>query len=249
MSSFCRVLKVAIVLISEALLRRSRVGDGRILRDRVLCGFCVRMNARKRAFKVATSVAGKQFRMTLGYWPLMSVEQARAAATEVLRQCRAGIVPERVKRTEVPTLAAAYCAYCDAKGIKASSRKRYESLFRTHFGDWLERPVSEIGSAGFAETCRLFAGSKGSALVELGRGVVGAVVKYVNAVHGLKMESPFLRLADAGLMPEKSKPRARLLQRAGPPCCLSVASTRALSNPLASNVTTRIAGSSTTFPM
>ena len=249
MSSFCRVPKLAIVLISEALLRRSRVGDGRILRDRVLCGFCVRMNARKRAFKVATSVAGKQFRMTLGYWPLMSVEEARAAATEVLRQCLAGIVPERVKRTEVPTLAAAYCAYCEAKGIKASSRKRYESLFGTHFGDWLERPVSEIGSAGFAETCRLFAGSKGSALVELGRGVVGALVKYVKAVHGLKLESPFLRLADAGLMPEKSKPRARLLQRAGPPCCLSVASTRALSNPLASNVTTRIAGSSTTFPM
>ena len=71
---------MAIVLISEALLRRSRVSDGRILRDRVLCGFCVRMNARKRAFKVATSVAGKQFRMTLGYWPLMSVEEARAAA-------------------------------------------------------------------------------------------------------------------------------------------------------------------------
>jgi hypothetical protein len=55
-----------IVLISESLLRRSTVADGRILRDRQLCGFCVRMNPRKRAFKVATSVAGKQFRMILG---------------------------------------------------------------------------------------------------------------------------------------------------------------------------------------
>jgi hypothetical protein len=52
-----------IVLISESMLRRSTVVDGRILRDRQLCGFCVRMNPRKRAFKVATSVAGKQFRM------------------------------------------------------------------------------------------------------------------------------------------------------------------------------------------
>ena len=51
---------VAIVLISDSLLRRSTFTNGRILRDRVLCGFCVRMNARKRAFKVATSVAGKQ---------------------------------------------------------------------------------------------------------------------------------------------------------------------------------------------
>jgi hypothetical protein len=32
----------------------------------MLSGFCVRMNARKRTFRVATSVAGKQFRMTLG---------------------------------------------------------------------------------------------------------------------------------------------------------------------------------------
>ncbi len=47
-----------IVLISESMLRRSRVVDGRLLRDRMLCGFCVRMNPRKRAFKVATSVAG-----------------------------------------------------------------------------------------------------------------------------------------------------------------------------------------------
>jgi hypothetical protein len=58
-----------IVLISEALLLRSTLSGGRILRDRVLCGFCVRMNARKRSFKVATSLAGQQFRMVLGYWP------------------------------------------------------------------------------------------------------------------------------------------------------------------------------------
>jgi hypothetical protein len=47
-----------IVLISESVLRRSTVKDERILRDRQLCGFCVRMNARKRSFMVATSVAG-----------------------------------------------------------------------------------------------------------------------------------------------------------------------------------------------
>lgn len=79
---------MAIVLISESLLERSTARDGRVLRDRVLSGFCVRMNARKRAFRVATSVAGKQFRMTLGHWPLMSVEEARALATTVLVPCR-----------------------------------------------------------------------------------------------------------------------------------------------------------------
>lgn len=46
------------------------------------------MNARKRTFRVATSVAGKQFRMTLGYWPMMSVEETRALAMTVLVPCR-----------------------------------------------------------------------------------------------------------------------------------------------------------------
>jgi hypothetical protein len=92
-----------IVLISEALLLRCTLSDGRILRDRVLCGFCIRMNARKRSFKVATSVAGQQFRMVLGYWPLMSVDEARALAAEVLRECRAGRTSFHVQRKRKAT--------------------------------------------------------------------------------------------------------------------------------------------------
>ncbi len=67
-----------IVMISESFLLRSTAKDGRIVRDRMLSGFCVRMNPRKRSFLVATSIRGQQFRMTLGYWPLMSVDEARA---------------------------------------------------------------------------------------------------------------------------------------------------------------------------
>jgi hypothetical protein len=37
-----------IVLISESLLQRSTVIDGRLLRDRMLCGFCVWMIYRKQ---------------------------------------------------------------------------------------------------------------------------------------------------------------------------------------------------------
>ena len=60
-------------MISEALLIRATARDGRILRERVLCGFGVRLNARKRTFLVVTSVGcvgsvgGQQFRMMLGY--------------------------------------------------------------------------------------------------------------------------------------------------------------------------------------
>lgn len=201
-----------IVLISEALLQRSTATDGRILRDRFLQGFCVRLNKRKRTFLIATSVRGKQFRMMLGYWPLMSLDEARTKAMEVLRQCRSGEQPSRKVPQDLPSLREAYVAYCKTKGIKASSQRRYESFYRTHFGHWLDRPVDHMGHGAFAEHCHEFSQNTGKSLVELGRGVIGAVIKYVNAVYGLNVQSPFVRLAAAGLLPERTQPRARVLQ-------------------------------------
>jgi hypothetical protein len=96
---------MSIVMISESLLLRVTATDGRILRDRVLSGFGVRLNARKRTFLITTSVSGKQFRMMLGFWPLMSVDEARSRAMDVLRQCRNGERPSRRVTPNVPTLA------------------------------------------------------------------------------------------------------------------------------------------------
>jgi len=176
---------MAIVMISESLLERATASDGRILRDRVLCGFGVRLNARKRTFLIATSVCGKQFRMMLGHWPLMTVDDARSKAMEVLRQCRNGERPSRKVRTDVPVLQVALLAYCKAKGLKASSQKRYDSIFRTHFGDWLERSVTDLSFGEFSEHCHAFAQSKGNAMVEVGRGVVQLQTKGLRggAVH------------------------------------------------------------------
>ncbi len=161
-----------IVLITESLLQRSTATDGRILRDRFLQGFCVRLNKRKRTFLIATSVRGKQFRMMLGYWPLISVDHARSKAMEVLRQCRNGERPSRQVPQDLPTLRTVYVDYCKAKGIKPSSQRRYESFFRTHFGDWLDLPVDHMGHGAFAEHCNWFAQNTGNSLVELGRGVI-----------------------------------------------------------------------------
>jgi len=182
---------MSIVMISESLLLRASATDGRILRDRVLSGFGVRLNARKRTFLIATSVSGKQFRMMLGFWPLMSVDEARSRAMDVLRQCRNGERPSRRVAPNVPTLREACEAYCKAKSIKPSSQRRYESIFRTHFRDWLDRPMSDFGYAGFAEHCHTFARSKGAALVEVGRWLIGALIKFVNAFHSLELKTPF----------------------------------------------------------
>jgi integrase len=203
---------MSIVMISESLLNRVKATDGRILRDRVLCGFGIRLHARKKVFLVATSVAGQQFRMRLGYWPLMSVDEARSAAMVVLGQCRRGERPSKQVKPDLPTVKDGLAAYCKAKGIKDSSQRRYDSVFRTHFRDWLDRPVGEMGQSAFAEHCHDFVQSTGSSLVEVARGIIGALLKYINAVHGLTLVSPFAKLAAVGLLPEKTQPRARVLQ-------------------------------------
>lgn len=208
---------MAIVTLSEALLQRLTATDGRILRDRVLCGFCLKAGKRSRSFMVATSCGGRQIRLHLGRWPLLSVEEARSLAVAVLKDCRAGIEPIKHERRQLPTLEQAISEYAEAKGIKATSLRRYQSILRTHFGALWQQPVSALTRPDFASCCHEFALTKGAALVEVGRGLIGALLKYLNAVHSLNIRNPFQRLADAGLMPARAQPRPRRLQEADLP--------------------------------
>lgn len=197
---------MSILTLSDLLLQRLQVTDGRIVRDKVLCGFCVRLNKRSRTFLVATSVQGKQLRMMLGRWPLIGVEEARSMAVEVLRECRAGRSPVRAKQRQLPTLRDLIPEYCTAKKLKPKSLKTYDSMIRTHFTPWVDKPITALTGAAFSEHCHLFAQNTGAAQVETGRGLIGALIRYVNAVYGLSLDNPFNKLAAAGLMPERAKP-------------------------------------------
>lgn len=182
---------MSIVTLSDTLLQRQTTGDGQILRDRVLCGLCVRLGRRVRSFFVATSCRGVQVRITLGRWPVLRVEEAREMATGILKSCRAGEMPGRESCQSLPTLAEAIAAYAQAKSLKASSVQRYQSLLRTHFADWLEQPVTALRGSAFSQHCHTFVQTKGAALVELGRGLIGALVKYLNALYELALSNPF----------------------------------------------------------
>ena len=208
---------MAIVTLSEAFLQRLTVTDGRIYRDRILCGLCLKAGKRVRSFLIATTCSSRHVRITLGRWPLMTVDEARNAALPILRSCRAGEAPARRRRQPLPTLRDALPAYAAAKNIKASSLKRYQSILRTHFATWLDLPVTALKTPAFGEHCHEFAQSHGAAVVEVGRGLIGALIKYLNAVHSLTIQNPFARLADAGLMPDRAQPRTRRLQEADMP--------------------------------
>jgi integrase len=203
-----------IVTLTDYQIGKCRNSDRRILRDRTLVGFCVRFNIKRRSYMVATSCLGKQVRVTIGFYPLMKTDEARALATEIIKQCRAGTYS---KTDALPTkqyrcIREILPQYIKDKGLKQSSLERYDSVMRTHFSDWYDRPVNELVLSEFAEHCHRFVQTQTVSVTEMGRALIGAITKYVNAIHSLNIVSPFHRLAAAGLMNEKLQPRKRQLQ-------------------------------------
>jgi hypothetical protein len=75
----------------------------------------------------------------------MSMDEARAVALEALQECRAGRTPSKTVPVAMPTFREALMAYGAAKKVKASSINRYDSIFRTHFGGWLDRSSVDLG--------------------------------------------------------------------------------------------------------
>ncbi|SAL76603.1 Phage integrase family protein [Caballeronia terrestris] len=205
------VTEMAIVTLSDALIGKGAGKAGSVLRDRRLCGLCLRIGARTQTFVVATTSRGKQIRVTLGRWPLLTVDEARELALPILRRCRAGEYIVAPVRAQLPTLRQVLPEYGKAKKVKASSLARYESVLKTHFADWFDRPVSALKEPAFGAHCYAFAQTKGAAIVDLGRGLVGSIIKFLFAVHSVSIENPFLRLSAAGLMPDRPQPRSRNL--------------------------------------
>jgi hypothetical protein len=198
---------MSIVTLSDALIKRITASDGRILRDRILCGLCLKAGKRTRTFLIATSVSGKQFRCTIGRWPIVSVDEARALALPILQDCRRGVAPSIQLPRQLPTLTEAIANYCEAKKLKDSSKGRYLSIVRTHFTAWQGVTVDKLTGHEFAQNCHHFAQNTGAAVVDVGRGLIGALFKFLNATYDLSLDSPFAKLAAAGLMPDRATPR------------------------------------------
>ena len=149
---------MAIVTLSDYLLQRAKADNGRLIRDRLLVGFCARLYKRRRSFMVSTSCCGKQVRVTIGFYPLMKTEEARVIATEIIKRCRAGTyLKNDIQSTKTyKSIREILPQYIMDKGLKQSSLGRYDSVMRTHFSEWYDRPVNELSLPEFAEHCHLF---------------------------------------------------------------------------------------------
>src|ERR1035437_9843945 len=85
--------------------------------------------------------------MVLGYWPLMRVDEAKARYGGLAgMSCWSDT--QQGDSSSAAESEGCIGAYCEVKKIKPSSRKRYDSLTRTHFGDWMDRSVVDREGRG-----------------------------------------------------------------------------------------------------
>jgi hypothetical protein len=127
--------------------------------DTNLEGFGVRVGKKTKSFYVEKRVNGKPKRVTLGRFPVMSVEEARKLALDELSKMAKGIDPaiqkqkeqmaqtqrQMIQRLYAITVAQALADYlAENTQITERTRNDYQKLFRLYLSDWLDMRLIDI---------------------------------------------------------------------------------------------------------
>lgn len=111
-------------------------------------GFGVRITKDgKRTYVTQGRVNGKELRLTIGPHGVFTVEQAREAAREHLRNMRLGIDPRDLRRQAQAasvTVREVADAYMRDRPLKESTKAEMERHVTTTFEAWLDRPIASI---------------------------------------------------------------------------------------------------------
>lgn len=134
------------------------LAPGALVRDANVLGLFVQVGASAqdptRAFKIQADLRQGErggparkpvsVRMTLGHYPAMTVEQARAEAQRVLSQIKSGVDPRpgRAAPSTVWTLQRGYDEYL--RGREGLTVRDMTNRLARYLSDWAARPLAEI---------------------------------------------------------------------------------------------------------
>ena len=110
----------------------------RIYRDSVTNGFCLRMTQKSRAFIVEHMCKGKRVRLTIGHYPALSVDEARAEAQRRIADMQQGFLP--TDRKDDPTL----LQVMEIRTLSPKSKDLYRRVLCRALPDWMELPITAI---------------------------------------------------------------------------------------------------------
>lgn len=121
--------------------------------DSVVNGLRLRITSSgNKSFCVSRKRDGKFYRVTLGKFPDMTIEQARERAystlSEVATTRRNPNEKRREEKKRALTLSEALNDYIKSRlvagRIKKSTRKKYEDTIKNYSGDWMDRQIASI---------------------------------------------------------------------------------------------------------
>lgn len=115
--------------------------------DNELKGYGVRVSATDKTFIIFKRVAGKMVRVTLGKYGVLTADQSRKAAINVLADLNKGrnINQEKAKaRLRGITLEKAADLYLEDRDLKESTRDFYRTMVDVHLKTWKSKPLKEI---------------------------------------------------------------------------------------------------------
>lgn len=101
----------------------------------------------KRTYVTQGRVNGKELRLTIGPHGVFTVDQAREAAREHLRNMRLGIDPRDVRKQAKAasvTMREVTDAYLRDRQLKESSKGEIERHVTTTFAAWVQKPIATI---------------------------------------------------------------------------------------------------------
>ncbi|MBT9184240.1 site-specific integrase [Pectobacterium punjabense] len=119
--------------------------------DTVVNGLRVRVGASGvKSFCISRKRDGKFIRATLGRFPDLSIDNARAKALELLGEvATSGRNPNDIKRVKAKssvTLEEALDTYIDNRGhrLKKATEHQYRAILNNFSGDWMKQPMANI---------------------------------------------------------------------------------------------------------
>lgn len=150
MATSCETVK-----ITKSVADRATRGGlaQKLYLDTELRGFGLCVGARAKTFFVRRTVAGRDMRVAIDRYGVLTVEEARNKARKLLEKMRDGIDPVRERRSKEArgiTLGQAWEMYqetLDSKGRAAKTKDDYGKSLRIYLKDWLERPLADITRA------------------------------------------------------------------------------------------------------
>ena len=153
-------------------------GGQLIIRDEELKGFGLRITQGAKSYFVERRVNGTKRRVTIGRADLLSLEEARLKARQILLDMASGIDPTAEKRNEKVasiTLIELLEEYLQVRTLKASTASVYRRVITKKLKDWLHLPIVEITKDMVSERHLLL--SSGSSKGTSGKGYANVCFK------------------------------------------------------------------------